>query len=141
MSRLYDEKDIVLARFITFFDKALLHKRIDYLRYQRYLLQKECYLEKEEWELLSEKDNDDYSSFVCNERLEEIFENKYISKACSKLTPLQQKIVYWNIAEELPMSAISKTLNVSLKSVEKAKARALKNLKKYLEEFENDEKN
>lgn len=144
MSKVYDnvfEKDFVLAKFISYIDKALLHKRIDYLKHQKHLSEKEYYIEYEEWELLSDEDYNVHSSFISEEKLEEIFEDKYISKAFSKLTALQQKIMYWNIVDGLPMSAISRILSVSLKSVEKAKSRALKNLKKYLEEFENDKEN
>ena len=55
--------DIVFARYINYMRKALLNRRINYLRHKKYLLEKEIFVSNEEWKVLSNKDNTDHSFF------------------------------------------------------------------------------
>ena len=55
------KNDIVFARYISYIRTALLHKRIDYLKHKKYLLDKEISMSNEEWENLYNTDNFDYS--------------------------------------------------------------------------------
>ena len=56
--------DIVFARYINYMRKALLNRRINYLRHKKYLLEKEIFVSNEEWKVLSNKDNTDHSFLV-----------------------------------------------------------------------------
>lgn len=139
MYREFDYKeDIVLGNFISYMNKALLHRRINYLKYQQYVKEKECSLSKEEWEILSFEDDMPCSSFCFEvEKLYELFEDEHIAGAFKKLTELQQKVLYWNIVDKVSLPAISKVLKVSTNSVKRTKGRALNSLSKYLEGYRN----
>ncbi len=64
---IYQEKefsnDIVFARYINYMRKALLNRRLNYLRHKKYLLEKEISMSNEEWKELSNRGNSDHSFF------------------------------------------------------------------------------
>lgn len=128
------DNDIVLARYINYMKKSIHNARINYLKHQNFIQSKEQYLSDDEWLQLSDIDNCDHFSVSAKE-IEEYFEDERIVKAFKKLTELQKKVMYLNVVKEIPMSAISKFLKVSTKSVEKTKSRALKKLKEVLGDF------
>lgn len=138
--RFEKKDDVVLARFITYMKKAISNTRINYLKHQIYLRNNEDNLNDEEWLLLSDKDNHGHFSFSYK-NIFELFENEKVAIAFKNLTDLQKKVIYLNVVEKNTLSEIGKMLKVSEKSVEKTKSRALKNLKKYMEEKNNDSKN
>lgn len=125
------DKDIVLARYINYMKKSICNARINYLKHQEFIESKEQYLDDEEWLKLSDKDSCDH--FFVTE-IEEYFEDEKIIRAFKGLTDLQKRIMYLNVVKQIPMSSIGKFLKVSTKSVEKTKLRALRRLRKYLEE-------
>lgn len=126
-------QDLVLARYILFMEKVIANKTMDYLRHKAYMNKLEYNLNDEEWEQIPTTDICDHSSFAFNS-LVDFFENPDLVSAYKKLTPLQQKVIYLNIGKKHTLKGISKMLNVSTKAVEQTKSRALKNLKKYMEE-------
>lgn len=126
-------KDIVLARYILYMEKVISNKTMDYLRKKAYKSKREYNLLDEEWEQIPSMDICEHSSFAFD-NIEDGFENENLVKAFKKMTPLQKKVMYLNIVEKHTLRKISKMLNVSTKAVEKTKARALKNIRKYMEE-------
>lgn len=138
MYEIFDKKDdMVLGRFITYMKKAISNTRINYLKHQRYLKNNENTLNDEEWQLLSDRDSNCHFTFSYK-NIYEVFENEEVVIAFKKLTDLQKKVMYLNVVERNTLSEIGQMLKVSTKSVEKAKSRALKNLKRYLEDKNND---
>lgn len=127
------ENDIILAKYINYMKRSIYNARINYLKHQKFTKTKEKYLDYEEWLQLFDIDNCNHFFFDLIE-LEEYWESEKITKAFEELTDLQKKVMYLNVGKEIPMSYIGRFLNVSTKSVEKTKARALRRLKKYLEE-------
>lgn len=138
MYEVFDKKDdIVLGRFITYMRKAISNTRINYLNHQKYLKNNEDYLDEEEWLLLS--DEDSYGHLCLSyKNIFEVFEDEKIANAFNQLTGLQKKVMYFNVVEKITLTEIGKMLKVSTKAVEKTKSRALKNLRKYLEDKKND---
>ena len=55
--------DIVFARYVNYMRKALINRRLNYLRHKKYLLEKEISVSNEEWEVLSNEDKTDHSFF------------------------------------------------------------------------------
>lgn len=138
MYEIFDRKDdIVLGKFITYMKKAISNTRINYLKHQKYLNNNENSLNEEEWLLLPDRGNYGHFSFSY-EDIFEFFEDEKMAIAFKSLTDLQKKVMYLNVVEKNTLSEIGQILKVSKKSVEKTKSRALKNLKKYLEEKSND---
>lgn len=136
-NKLHRENDIILAKYINYMKKSIHNARINYLKHQKFIQSKEQYLNDEEWLQLSETDNCDHF-FVSEKDIEEYFEDENMIKAFKNLTELQKKVMYLNVVKEIPMSTIGKFFKVSTKSVEKTKSRALKKLREYLEEQDND---
>lgn len=138
MFEIFDRKDdLVLGKFITYMKKAISNTRTNYLKHQKYISNNENGLNEEEWLLLSAKDN--YGHFLFSyENIFELFENEKIAMAFKNLTDLQKKVMYLNVVEKNTLSEIGEMLKISKKSAEKVKSRALKNLKRYLEEKNND---
>lgn len=88
----YQEKeyanDIVFARYINYMRKALLNRRLNYLRHKKYLLEKEISVSNEEWERLSNEDKSAHSFFS-----EENYEEEDIKKSVGKLTEKQKEVI------------------------------------------------
>ena len=57
------ENDIVFAKFINYMKVALSHKKLNFLKHQKYLCKKEQTISYEEWAILSDRDNFAYSFF------------------------------------------------------------------------------
>lgn len=129
----YSLQDVVLARYILFMEKVISNKTMDYLRHKAYINKIEYNLKDEEWEQISDEDICEHSSFAFNEFGDD-FENENLVRACKKLTPLQRKVLQLNIGEKHSLKKIGTMLNVSTKAVEQTKSRAMKNIKKYMEE-------
>lgn len=127
------ENDIVFARYISYMRTALLHKRIDYLKHKKYLLDKEISMSNEEWEILSNTDNFAYSFLS-----EENCNNEKLSKAIRKLTEKQRKVIIQYYYKNKKLKEIAKEMNTSESAVDKLKSKAIEKLKGYLE-VENEE--
>ena len=84
---IYQEKefsnDIVFARYINYMRKALLNRRLNYLRHKKYLLEKEISMSNEEWEELSNRGNSDHS----------FFSKRDLKFALNKLNDNQRKVI------------------------------------------------
>lgn len=126
-------QDIVLARYVLYMEKVIANKTMDYLRHKAYINKIEYNLKDEEWEQISDEDICEHSSFDFNEFGDD-FENEKLVQACKKLTPLQRKVLQLNLVEKHSLKKIGTILNVSTKAVEQTKSRAMKNIKKYMEE-------
>lgn len=116
--------DIVFARYINYMRKALLNRRINYLRHKKYLLEKEISVSNEEWEVLSNKDKTDHSFFY----------KKDLKIALDKLNENQREVIILYYYENKKIRAIAEKMNMSENAVKQLKLRAINKLKKYLEE-------
>lgn len=127
--------DVVFARFINYMKKALLHKRIDYIRHQEYLTRKEKFITHEEWSVLS-GDDTFCSFFAFNPN------NKHkLSGAIKQLTERQQIIITSFYYEKKTLKSIANELKSTVDSIAHSKQKAIAKLKKYLEDSSNEKSN
>ena len=129
-----EDNDIVLAKFISYMNKALLNRRINYLKYNQNINSKEVNLDQKEWEILSVEDDINCSFYFTDEKYEELFEDDKLISCIKKLTELQKEVLYLYIEENMSMVAISKILNVSASAIQRIIERAKNKIKKNLEE-------
>lgn len=129
----YQEKeyanDIVFARYINYMRKALLNRRLNYLRHKKYLLEKEISVSNEEWERLSNEDKSAHSFFS-----EENYEEEDIKKSVGKLTEKQKEVIILYYYKNKKIKVIAEEMNMNENAVKQLKLRAITKLKKYLEE-------
>lgn len=125
--------DIVFARYISYMRTALLHKRIDYLKHKKYLLDKEISMSNKEWEKLFNTDNFEYS-FLNEEKCK----NEELVKALKQLTEKQRKVIIQYYYKNKKLKEIAKDMNKDESTVRKLKDRAIEKLRNYLE-VENEE--
>ena len=116
--------DIVFARYVNYMRKALLNRRLNYLRHKKYLLEKEISVSNEEWEVLSNKDKTDHSFFY----------KKDLKIALDKLNENQREVIILYYYENKKIRVIAEKMNMSENAVKQLKLRAINKLKKYLEE-------
>lgn len=117
--------DIVFARFINYMKKALLHKRINYLKHCKFLKKQELQLEEKEWNMLSSKDNMVHSFFTFKGKDEN---EQSILKI---LTEKQRNVITAIYYEEKTIETISKDLKLTPNAIYQIKFRAMKKLNKY----------
>ena len=115
--------DIVFARFINYMKKALLHKRINYLKHCKFLKKQELQLEEKEWNMLSSKDNMVHSFFTFKENEQSILKI---------LTEKQRNVITAIYYEEKTIETIAKDLKLTPNAIYQIKFRAMKKLNKYL---------
>ncbi len=120
--------DIVFARYISYMRTALLHKRIDYLKHKKYLLDKEISMSNKEWEKLFNTDNFEYS-FLNEEKCK----NEELVKALKQLTEKQRKVIIQYYYKNKKLKEIAKEMNKDESTVRKLKDRAIEKLRNYLE--------
>ena len=124
---IYQEKefsnDIVFARYINYMRKALLNRRLNYLRHKKYLLEKEISMSNEEWEELSNRGNSDHS----------FFSKRDLKFALNKLNDNQRKVIVKYCYENKKIKIIAEEMNINENAVKQLKLRAINNLKKYME--------
>lgn len=120
--------DIVFARYISYMRTALLHKRIDYLKHKKYLLDKEISMSNNEWEILSNTDNFAYPFLS-----EENCKSDELEKAIEKLTEKQRKVIIQYYYKNRKLKEIAKGMGVSENTAIQLKFEAIKKLRKYLE--------
>ena len=126
------EDDIVFARYINYMGKALLNRKCDYLKHQKYINKKEQTISDEEWMILSYKGNSVYSFFNCQNN--EIEQSVALKIAIDKLTEKQKKIIVLHYYNKKPLNIIAKELNMKESAVRQLKFKAIIKLKKFMEE-------
>lgn len=129
--------DIVFAKFINYMKKALLHKKIDYIRHQEYLSRKEQFITQEEWVVLSD-DNTLYS-FFDSSFSEKTHKQKKLNQAMNKLTEKQKTVVISYYYKKKSLKIIAEELNSTIDAVEHKKQRAIEKLKKYMGDSDNEQ--
>ena len=112
--------DIVFARYISYMRTALLHKRIDYLKHKKYLLDKEISMSNKEWEKLFNTDNFEYS-FLNEEKCK----NEELVKGLKQLTEKQRKVIIQYYYKNKKLKEIAKDMNKDESTVRKLKDRAI----------------
>lgn len=127
--------DIVFARYISYMRTALLHKRIDYLKHKKYLLDKEIFMSNEEWEVLSNTKNS-IQSFSWEDNCK----NAELTKAIERLTEKQRKVIIQYYYKNKKLKEIAKEMNISESAVVQLKNKAIEKLRDYLE-VENEKQN
>lgn len=124
--------DIVFARYINYMKKALLNKRLDFLKHQKYINQKEQTISDEEWTTLSTKSNFVHSFFNEKNNIE-IEKSVELRIAIDKLTEKQKKVIILHYYNKKPLNIIAKELNMKENAVRQLKFKAIIKLKKYME--------
>lgn len=125
------EDDIVFAKFINYMKKALLHRKLDYIKHQKYLCKNEVSISSEEWSTLSDKDNFDYSSF-CLEQGD--YKNRKLKKAINKLNDKQKKVIILYYYKRKKIKYIAQKMQMKENAVKQLKLRAINKLKNYMED-------
>lgn len=127
------ENDIVFARYINYMKKALLNRKLDFLKHQKYINQKEQTISDEEWTILSDKGNSVHSFFNVKNNIG--FESSIELKiAIDKLTEKQKQIIILHYYNKKPLNVIAKELKMKDSAVRQLKYKAIIKLKKYMEE-------
>lgn len=126
------ENDIVFARYINYMKKALLNRKLDFLKHQKYINQKEQTISDEEWTILSNKGNSVHSFFNVQNNIgvESSIELKI---AIDKLTEKQKQIIILHYYNKKPLNVIAKELKMKDSAVRQLKYKAIIKLKKYME--------
>ncbi len=130
------ENDIVFARYINYMKKALLNRKLDFLKHQKYINQKEQTISDEEWTILSNKGNSVHSFFNVQNNIG--FESSIELKiAIDKLTEKQKQIIILHYYNKKPLNVIAKELKMKDSAVRQLKYKAIIKLKKYYEILSN----
>lgn len=110
--------DIVFAKFINYMKKALLHKKMNYIRDNKQINERECTIEKIE-----------YLTYIENEEHLDLLE---------KVLNQKEKIVLeLHILEKRTYNEIAKKLKVKPESIRKIQYRAIKKIIKWRKDNEN----
>ena len=131
------EGDIVFARFINYMQIALLHKKLDFIKHQKFICQKEQNISDKEWINLSDRDKFVYSFF--NEKDSTNFDKSFeLNIAIDKLTEKQKQVIKLYYYKRKPLKIIAKEMNMQENAVKQLKLRAIIKLKNYLEEKDDE---
>ena len=120
--------DIVFARYINYMRRALLNRRLNYLRHKKYLLEKEISVSNEEWKVLSNKGNTDRSFFSDDNN-----KSEDLKIAVEKLTEKQKEVIILYYYKNKKIKVIAEEMNMNENAVKQLKLRAISKLKSYLE--------
>lgn len=123
--------DIVFARYINYMKKALLNKRLDFLKHQKYLSQNEQTISDREWTNLSDRDIFAHSFFADKNSIG-IDKSIELRVAIEKLTEKQKKVILLHYYQEKPLNIIAKELNMKENAVRQLKFKAIIKLKSYI---------
>ena len=121
--------DIVFARYINYMKKALLNRRLNYLKRKKYLLEKEISISNNEWEILCNKENNT-NPFVDIED----YKIEKLRIAVNQLGKRQKEVIIKYYYKNQKLKVIAEEMNINENAVKQLKLRAINNLKNYLEE-------
>ena len=110
--------DIVLAKFINYMKKALLHKKMNYIRDNKWINEKECSIEKIKDLMYSENE-------------------EHLDLLGKVLNTREKSVLELHILEKRTYNEIAKKLKIKPESVRKIKYRAIKKIIKWRKDNEN----
>lgn len=132
--------DLFYLKFSKFISTVIVNASIDYFRKKKKTEEREQYIDIQEETQLSKLDNCVSSYAYLEEKidyinLENIFEDKKLYLAIKSLTERQKYILYLNIVEEMSAKDISKLLNISEDTVWVTKAKSLKSIRNFVNNY------
>ena len=110
--------DIVFAKFINYMKKALLHKKMNYIRDNKWINEKECSIEKIKDLMYSENE-------------------EHLDLLGKVLNTREKSVLELHILEKRTYNEIAKKLKIKPESVRKIKYRAIKKIIKWRKDNEN----
>ena len=110
--------DIVFAKFINYMKKALLHKKMNYIRDNKWINEKECSIEKIKDLMYSENE-------------------EHLDLLGKVLNTREKSVIELHILEKRTYNEIAKKLKIKPESVRKIKYRAIKKIIKWRKDNEN----
>lgn len=110
--------DIVFAKFINYMKKALLHKKMNYIRDNKWINEKECSIEKIKDLMYSENE-------------------EHLDLLGKVLNTREKSVLELHILEKRTYNEIAKKLKIKPESVRKIKYRAIKKIIKWRKDSEN----
>lgn len=110
--------DIVFAKFINYMKKALLHKKMNYIRDNKWINEKECSIEKIKDLMYSENE-------------------EHLDLLGKVLNTREKSVLELHILEKRTYNEVAKKLKIKPESVRKIKYRAIKKIIKWRKDNEN----
>lgn len=119
-------RDEVLARFITYMNRVILHARIDYLRKKKRINEKETMPEKMPEELY-------YNESIWEPaELSEVTAHPLVNAAFTRLTENEQMVLFHLICCHREVSEVAAIMKMASGSIYRIKRRALQKLREEL---------
>lgn len=122
------EDDVVFARFINYMQIALLHRKLNYEKHNKFINKQEEKISQEEWSKIP--DNSGKNNPF--ENLKRDYEN--LKNAINKLTPEQRYVIINYYFKNKSLPKIAKKLNSNMNAIKQLKLRAILSLRRYMEE-------
>lgn len=126
------KNDIVFARYINYMQIALLHRKLNYERDNKDMVENEENIDNYELCKILDENNIKSSSHILKE--------DYVSlgSAINKLTEKQRYVIVSYYYKNKSLSKIANKLETNINAIKQIKLRAILSLKRYMEEEKND---